>query len=248
MVGKITVDIWVLSQYNYTRSLTSVVLRLSSAYMSLRGQKSNENGQRQRNPRGQGARLRTEIVDAASHILAESHDPNELSLRSVARRAGIAATSVYLHFADVDELAAAVAERHFGELARAIARAYRAHDDPALALIAGCKAYCRFGIRHPGHYRVLFDVERPSLGPRRAHGQVTSGGQGVLDGLVEGIERCQRNGLTSSASDAAQLALLVWTALHGMISLRLSRPRFPWPPLDPMVEKTVRRLVGLQDS
>src|SRR5215467_3100458 len=144
-------------------------------------------GERQRNPRGQGARLRTEILDAASEILAESRDPKELSLRSVARRVGIAATSVYLHFADVDALAAAVAERHFSELGRAIARSYRAQDHPVLALIAGCKAYCRFGIRHPGHYRVLFEVERPDLGAGRAYSLERSSGQGVLQALVDSI-------------------------------------------------------------
>jgi AcrR family transcriptional regulator len=205
-------------------------------------------GKRQRNPRGQGARLRTEILDAASQILAEARDPNDLSLRSVARRAGIAATSVYLHFADVDELAAAVAERHFADLARAIARAYRAQEDPVQALIAGCKAYCRFGIRHPGHYRVLFEVERPDLGPSRTYRLEQSSGQGVLQALVESIERCQRRDLASGNPDARRVALLLWTALHGMVSLRLSRPRFPWPPMDPMVEETVRRLVGLGDD
>jgi AcrR family transcriptional regulator len=216
-------------------------------------QEANHNptaGRRQRNPRGQGGRLRTELVDAASQILAESHDPNELSLRAVARRAGIAATSVYLHFNNVDELAAAVAERHFGELGRAIARAYRAQDDPGLALIAGCKAYCRFGIRHPGHYRILFEVGRPDLAHRRQDIQrlSSSSAQDVLQALIASIERCQQHGLVSSASDAAQVALLVWTALHGMVSLRLNRPSFPWPPLEPMIEQTVRRLVGLHEA
>ncbi len=204
--------------------------------------------QRQRNPRGRGARLRTEIVDAASEVLAESRDPKDLSLRSVARRAGIAATSVYLHFADVDELAAAVAERHFAELGRAIARAYRAQEDPVHALIAGCKAYFHFGIRHAGHYRILFEVERPDLGPGRAYSLERSSGQGVLQALVAGIERCQPHDLASRNDDPWQVALLLWTALHGMVSLRLSRPRFPWPPPDPMVEKIVRRLLVLRDA
>jgi AcrR family transcriptional regulator len=209
---------------------------------------TRQRGQRQRNPRGQGARLRTEILDAASQILAESRDPNELSLRSVARRVGIAATSVYLQFADVDELAAAVAERHFAQLGRAIARSYHAQADPVHALVAGCNAYCRFGIRHPGHYRVLVEVERSDLDPGRAYSLEQSSGQGVLQALVEGIERCQRHDLASCNDDARQAALLVWTALHGIVSLRLNRARFPWPPLDPMVEETVRRLVGLHGA
>lgn len=200
---------------------------------------------RQRSPRGQGEQLRAEILDAASAILAESRDIKELSLRSVARRVGIAATSVYLHFPDVEHLAAAVAERHFVELARAIGRAARSRDDPAQALLAGCKAYCRFAIRNPGHYRVLFEVHRPDLGPTNPYSLEQSPGQHVLQLLVESIERCRRIGAAPIEGDPLQLALLLWAALHGIVSLRVRRPRFPWPSTDGMVDETVRRLVGL---
>ena len=205
-------------------------------------------GERRRNPRGQGSRLRTEILDAASQILADAGAPQRLSLRSVARRAGIAATSVYLHFADVNELTAAVAERYFGELGRTIARARRAHDDPGLALLAGCKAYCRYAIRNPGHYRVLFELERPDLGPNRPYNLEQSAGAGVLQALVEDIERCRSSPLATAEGDVRVVAVSVWTSLHGIVSLRLSRPRFPWPPLDQLVDVTVRRLVGLHDA
>src|SRR5260370_16637253 len=74
-------------------------------------------GPRQRNPRGQGERLRDDIIEAASRLLADPAAP-PLTLRGVAREVGVAATSVYLHFADIDTLILAVAERRFGELVR----------------------------------------------------------------------------------------------------------------------------------
>jgi len=205
-------------------------------------------GKRARNPRGQGSRLRTEILDAAGEILAESGDPRQLSLRSVARRASIAATSVYLHFTDVGELTAAVAERDFQELARAIARAYRVHADPGLALLAGCKAYCRFGIRKPGHYRVLFEIERPDLGKGRPYSLEQSGGGPILEALAAAIERCRNSDVASPGADARLVATSLWSSLHGIVSLRLNRPRFPWPSLDQLVDVSVRRLVGLHDD
>ena len=52
---------------------------------------------RQRNPRGQGERLRDDIIEAASRLLADPAAP-PLTLRAVAREVGVAATSVYLHF------------------------------------------------------------------------------------------------------------------------------------------------------
>jgi AcrR family transcriptional regulator len=205
-------------------------------------------GERRRNPRGQGSRLRAELLEAASEILTESHDPQQLSLRSVARKAGIAATSVYLHFADVNELTAALAERDFRQLGEAIARAYRrAGTDPGLALLAGCRAYCKYAIKNPGQYRVLFEIERPDLGPGRPYSLDESAGRGVLEALSGAIERCRQSGAATPEGDARVVAVAVWTALHGIVSLRLSRPRFPWPPLDPLIDLTVRRLVGMPD-
>jgi AcrR family transcriptional regulator len=209
---------------------------------------SRTTAQRRRNPRGQGGRLRAEIIHAASEILAESGDPQQLSLRSVARRAGIAATSVYLQFADIDELTAAVAERNFVELGRAIARAYRAHADPGLALLAGCRAYYRYAMKNPGQYRVLFAIERPDLRSTRPYSLEQSAGSPVLEALARAIERCRGSGLAEVDGDVRVIALSVWTSLHGIVSLRLSRPRFPWPPPNQLIDLTVRRLVGLESA
>ena len=74
---------------------------------------------RQRNRRGEGDRLREEIITAASQIIGESGDDSALTLRGVARRVGIAAPSIYRHFTDVDELKMAVVQRSFAEFARA---------------------------------------------------------------------------------------------------------------------------------
>src|ERR1043165_6404069 len=91
---------------------------------------------RARNGRGQGERLREDIVSAALRMLDELGDDQALSLRAVAREVGIAATSVYLHFADRDALVLAAMERWHGEMARAIDEAEAGAADPAAALRA----------------------------------------------------------------------------------------------------------------
>ena len=50
---------------------------------------------RRRNRRGEGDRLRDEIITAASQIIGETGDDSALTLRGVARRLGIAAPSIY---------------------------------------------------------------------------------------------------------------------------------------------------------
>ena len=74
---------------------------------------------RRRNRRGQGGRLRQEIITAASQMIGETGDDAALTLRGVARRLGIAAPSLYRHFPAVDELKMAVVQRAFADFARA---------------------------------------------------------------------------------------------------------------------------------
>jgi AcrR family transcriptional regulator len=175
-------------------------------------------------------------------LLAETGDARRLTLRGVAKRVGIAATSIYLHFPDVEHLAAAVAERCFEDLTAAEDAAERGVDDPAQALLARCRAYCRFALEHPGHYRVMVQAD---LSLVRADGFDQLPGRRAFGALVRAIERCLDAGLAPRRDPPARLAALVWSAEHGLVSLRMARPRFPWPPLDDLVDEAVRRLVGL---
>src|SRR5258708_12943097 len=97
---------------------------------------SPQGGTRGRNPRGQGERLREDIVVAALRLLDELGDDQALSLRAVAREVGIAATSVYIHFADRDALVLAAMERCHRDLMRAVAQAQAFPADPAANLRA----------------------------------------------------------------------------------------------------------------
>lgn len=63
--------------------------------------------------------------------------------------------------------------------------------------------------------------------------------------LVRAITRCVEDGLIRSIDDPFQIATLVWAEEHGVVSLRISRPSFPWPPLDVLIDELLARLVGL---
>lgn len=197
---------------------------------------------RRRNRRGEGERLREEIVAAASELLAESGDPRQLTLRGVAKRVGIAATSIYPHFADVEHLAIAVAERRFAELAARQQALEAEMSSPGDALLARCRAYCRFGLENPAHYRIMFLAD---LGPSLTFTFDQAPGRQAFEALVGAIRRCQEAGVVAARRDPFRLATLVWAAEHGIVSLRLTRRRFPWPELDDLVDEAVSSLVGL---
>lgn len=197
---------------------------------------------RGRNRRGEGDRLREEIITAASQMIGEADDDSALTLRGVARRVGIAAPSIYRHFADVDELKMAVVRRSFAEFGRARDAAASEGDDPAARLLARCRAYLRFAVANPGPYRYLFSQHAPTGDPARPPVDLP-----VFQALAESISRCQQAGLARVGDDPRWLAAQVWAALHGLVLLRLNAPGFPWPgPLEEMADQAVARLIGIE--
>jgi len=198
---------------------------------------SAQRPRRQRNPRGQGERLRDDIIEAASRLLEDPAAP-PLSLRSVARAVGVAATSVYLHFDDVDSLVQAVAARRIGELVRSQDEASRHLADPCARVHAEALAYCQFGLAHPGHYQVMFSNPIP-MPPDVPWEQRP--GRPALDRLIGLVAACA--GCPAEDAAPTRTAILIWQQLHGAVSLRITRPFFPWPPLADTVTDAVGRLL-----
>jgi AcrR family transcriptional regulator len=200
---------------------------------------------RPRNRRGEGVRLRADLIDAATALVSEAGHGQQLSLRAVAKKVGIATTSVYPHFADVDQLKVAVVERGFAEFNQYRSAASQAINDPVASLLARCRAYGRFAVDHPGYYRLMFGPDLPAT---LAYESPDAPGRRALQGLAESIGRCQQAGATGDHDDPFQLAVLVWGALHGLVSLRIDRPRFPWPTsTDQAINDTVWKLAGLHE-
>jgi AcrR family transcriptional regulator len=195
-----------------------------------------QHSRRQRNPRGKGERLRGDIIEAASRLLEDPAAP-PLSLRSVAREAGVAATSVYLHFDDVDSLLLAVVEHRFSEMVRLLAAAETGLTDPCAVLRAGVLAYCQFGLAHPGHYRVMFADPLPVPASSEDYP-----GRAAFSSLAARVAACI--GCEPGDQEAWRTAVMLWQQNHGTVNLRISRPGFPWPPLDQTVTEAVDRLVA----
>ena len=189
---------------------------------------------RQRNARGQGARLTEDIVTGALALIERAGSAEAVTLRAVAREVGIAAPSIYPHFADREAILAAVVARVFDELAAAIkAGAAAAGPDPVDQLVAGCTGYVDFGLSQPARYGVLFagrwgpaaDYCKPvAFGPDGR--PVLEWGAEAFSLLLHGIEDCVTAG-RSASTDVVADATAVWVALHGTVTLRTTLPGFP---------------------
>jgi len=190
---------------------------------------------RQRNPRGQGERLRDDIIEAAGRLLADPAAP-PLTLRAVAREVGVAATSVYLHFDSIDSLTLAVVNHLFAELVRQ--QDEITETDPRQRVLAGALVYCEFGLASPGHYQLMFATPLPLREYTPGHFP----GRPAFQQLVDRVAACL--GTDTEDPRAFFTGQLIWQQLHGIVSLRISRAKFPWPPLEPTVRTAVGRLLG----
>src|ERR1700733_2969617 len=92
------------------------------------------------------------LVDAARRIL-EAEGAAALSLRAVAREAGVSPAAPYHHFKDKTELLEAVAHQGWEAMSDAIVEARRSAADPAAALTNIGLAYVNFSRENPALYR-----------------------------------------------------------------------------------------------
>jgi AcrR family transcriptional regulator len=200
-------------------------------------QVSDEVGRRKRARRGQGDRLREEIVEAASRMLATTGEVGELSLRAVAREVGVAATSIYLHFRSLDELILAVKIRYFEEFGAALqSAADEAGEAPLDRVRARGHAYVRYGLEHRGKYFVMFSSE---MVPAHLLPEATYLGFDVFEAVRREIAAA-----VGPDEDFHLLGVHVWTALHGIVTLRTVRRKFPWPDLDQEIDDLFDRFLA----
>jgi AcrR family transcriptional regulator len=193
---------------------------------------------RTRNRRGQGDLLRADILDAAGRLLAERGDENAVSIRMIADAAGVTPPSIYLHFPDKDALIEAVCEERFKAFDDALEAAAATAADPLAEMRARGRAYVRFALDNPEHYRVLFMTKHErSMAPHdlAAPDADASAGARAFAHLVGAVTRAAEAGCIVTA-DPVVTAIHCWSQFHGIVSLLISEPGFPWPPLDALVE------------
>ncbi|GHB11487.1 TetR/AcrR family transcriptional regulator [Streptomyces termitum] len=156
--------------------------------------------------------LRAACLRAARDLLEEDGSA-ALSLRAVARRAGVSPTAPYRHYADRDALVSAVAAEGYRELAESLAAAHPAPSAPGeLASVA--VAYVRFALDHPALFRAMF--AEPCDPADEARVAATA----VITAYLRGIVRDVFPG-AAPPDRADALATAVWALVHGLAFLHL---------------------------
>jgi AcrR family transcriptional regulator len=176
--------------------------------------------------------LRADLLGATERLMIETGSAEAVSIRAIADAVGVTPPSIYLHFPDKDSLILAVCERHFEAFDSVIEEAGRSTDDPVESLRRRGRAYVRFGLENPEPYRILFMTRNESAQQRDI---VVSAGALAFQHLVEAVQRCIDAGAFRPV-DPVRAATGVWAAVHGVTSLLISLPGFPWPDIDTLVD------------
>jgi AcrR family transcriptional regulator len=203
---------------------------------------------RARNRRGEGARLREDIVAGAVAVLDETGDETAVTLRAVARRVGIAPPSIYRHFADQPSIMLAVVQRAFAELETVLRDALEAErGEPRARLFAVCTGYLTFARNHPGRYRTMFgglwmpDLDSSSVTEADMHAL----GEPSLRLLADALGACVTSGIATTTDLSADTVAL-WLGLHGLAHQQSVTVSFPWPA--DITERLVVALAHLTDG
>lgn len=164
--------------------------------------------------------LRQALIDSALALIKEKQDAKTLSMREVARRAGVSNAAPYRHFADKDALLAAVAAKGFRILANYLREGVNSVlGEPLQQLQASGVAYVKFAIAYPSYYRVMFSAFQP--GDTKSS-ELNEAGLDAFGVLVEVIVSGQAAGQVR-AGEPQQLAWVAWSLVHGLAMLVIER-------------------------
>ena len=175
---------------------------------------------------------RRSILDAAEHLLARGGEAG-LSIRQLCARAGVTAPTVYHHFGDKNALVDRVVDDCFTAFDATLARR-PAPRDPVEALRWAFDRYVEYGMRHPTHYRLMFQP--------RTRARATPAGVASYDRLRRLVATIDAAGRLGPPVEEATRAC--WCVAHGVTSLLVGGYMKPTDPAIALLrDAVIARLV-----
>jgi len=190
--------------------------------------------------------VRQEILDAARALFLEE-GYERTSMRKVAQKIEYSPTTIYLYFHDKRELLESICAETFSKFVKGLQEIGQANEDPLQNLRATLRAYVEFGLKNPNDYRVTFMM----TDEQKAHIQYFQPdhpGTKAFMYLVGVVAECVRRKRIRNV-DPNLTAQVLWSAAHGLTSLLLAKPDFPWAPKDDLIDSLGDALIeGLKPA
>ncbi len=179
---------------------------------------------------------RARILEAASALFVRD-GYERFSMRALAAATGCAVGTIYLYFKSKDALFQALVELSFERLSQFLSglRERHQHGDPVVLLKKGMYTYIEFGLRHPNDYRFAFLLRATTTDhPYRVHP--------AFEMMRFMVGRCVQEGRFRE-QDVELLSQALWASIHGVTSLLIQRPSFPWVGRAKLIEQVINNAV-----
>ena len=187
--------------------------------------------------RARGGERREQILAVALRLFGERGAGN-VTTRQIAEAVGISQPSLYAHFTSADAIADELCVRAFDQLQARFAATVSAVKDPWQRVDLLGRAYIEFGIEHPDMYRIAFMPTREAEPPPGMTFDLATCDPGLAAGLRAFASLRDTIAQIRGCDDeqVSVIAQAVWALVHGLTSLLISKPYFPWAEREALIE------------
>ena len=193
-----------------------------------------------RKAKGDGHLRRAEILEAAERIfLAEGY--HGATIRKIADEVGVSSTALYMHFSDKDHILLEICDGAIKRLLTYNEEVASLAIDPVSRVRLMAEGYVRFALTNPNAYQLVFCSSMNAIAEDKQAATMALG-ERCFDrflGVVREIAAAGRL-RTGTPESAAQV---MWAACHGVVSLVITRPTFPWEAPDDLQQVLVDGLL-----
>jgi len=159
--------------------------------------------------------LRDQILDTSRQLLLEKGHAS-LSMRSIAKKVGVTATSIYLYFENKDHLLHTLIEESVEELSVSIENAVEGKNTVPEQLEAIIKGYTDFAFSYPEKYQIIYMVRSEAMS--RYPKEKFRKARRCYELLVRVIQKGVETGVMNEEHPVIA-AYSIWGQLHGIISV-----------------------------
>ena len=178
-----------------------------------------------RKAKGAGHLRRGEILHAAERIFVRE-GYHGATIRKIADEVGVSSTALYMHFRDKSEILVEICETAFAQLIAQNDKIAAKPGDPVVRVRDMLDAYMQFGLDNPNAYQLVFATPPGALSEEKIM-VMNLLGRRCYEPFRQAVESIGEAGkLRIRDPDVA--AQTLWAAAHGLVSLRLTQPRFDW--------------------
>lgn len=201
-------------------------------------------GIKERRERERGE-VRMRILDAARELFA-TVGYDGVSMRKIAEKIEYSPTTIYQHFKDKDALIKELCYADFGKLAELL-RDLILIPDPVERLRECGKAYVRFAIAYPNHYRLMFMTRYPVMDDEAERAEIKGNPETDAYALVRLLvgQAAEAGALRNPQADLELMTQTLWAGLHGVAALEIAMKCDNWTAWVPIEERITAMLDAL---